>query len=80
LRSVLIILTWYFLINPLVLKGLKSWLEKRRKTAAIDIDRVMLLLPSTHYILTKGWQLSASKTGLNRLKEYCKIVLVNTLK
>lgn len=80
LRSLLIILTWYFLISPLLLMVMKKWLIDQQDKSAIDINRVLLLLPSTQNILARGWELSATKKGWQRIKEYCKIVLVNTLR
>jgi hypothetical protein len=80
LRSLLIVLTWYFLISPILLKAIQNWLANQQKRFVADISQVMLLLPSTQYILTKSWQLSSTEKGLKRLKKYCKIVLVNTLK
>jgi hypothetical protein len=79
-RSVIIVLTWYLFISPLLIKAMRRWLLNQKQKAAADIQQVVLLLPSTKYILTKSWELSATKKGLKRLKEYCKIVLINTLR
>lgn len=59
---------------------MKKWLIDQQDKSAIDINRVLLLLPSTQNILARGWELSATKKGWQRIKEYCKIVLVNTLR
>lgn len=80
LRSMIIILTWYLFISPILIRVMKKWLLNQQQKSAADIQQVILLLPSTKYILTKSWELSATKKGLKRLKEYCKIVLVNTLR
>ncbi len=79
LRSLLIVLTWYFFISPIVLKAIKNWLVNQQNKSANDINQIMLLLPSTKYVLSKSWELSATKSGWQRIKQYCKIVLVNTL-
>lgn len=80
LRSLLIILTWYFLINPLLSSLIKKWLSRQQIKSGHDINQVVLVLPSTRYIFLKSWQLSSSVKGWKRLSVFCKIVLVNTLR
>ena len=80
LRSALIILTWYFLINPLLSALIKKWLVSRQKKAESDINTVVSLLPSSRYIFVKSWELSSSARGWKRIPLFCKIVLVNTLR
>ena len=78
-RSIIILLTWYLVISPILLKFLKQWLAKKQVQSQRDVNAVLQLLPSTKYILVKSWHLTASYKGLNRLAQFCKIVFVNTL-
>jgi uncharacterized membrane protein YbhN (UPF0104 family) len=78
-RSILIVLTWYFFISPLVIKLLKRWLEKQKQKKKTDIQQVMLLLPSTKYIVFKSWQIAAGDNRRRRIKNCIKIILVNTV-
>ena len=78
-RSFLIVLSWYFLISPLVMFLLKNWLIKQQQKSKDDIREVLLLLPSTKYIIQQSWQLSHSIKGFRRIVTCCKIVLMNTL-
>ena len=80
LRSLLIILTWYFLISPLLSSLIKKWLHRQQIRSQSDIDQVVLMLPSTRYIFLKSWQLSSAAKGWKRISVFCKIVLVNTLR
>lgn len=80
LRSLLIILTWYFLLGPLVTFLIKKWLNRQQAKSQADIDQVILMLPSAKYIFLKSWQLSAAEKGLKRISVFCKIVLVNILR
>ncbi len=80
LRSLLIILTWYFLINPLLSVLIKKWLSMQKIKSQSDIIQVNLMLPSARYIFLKSWELSSSARGLKRLSVFCKIVFVNTLR
>ena len=80
LRSLLVVLTWYFLINPLISALIKKWLAREQVRSVSDINQVALLLPSTKYIFLKSWELSAAAKGWKRLSVFFKIVLVNTLR
>lgn len=79
IRSVLILLGWYFVVSPLIMLLMKRWLEKQKEKSQSDIHAILELLPSTKMLLVKCWQLSATRRGLNRLNEFCKMVLVNSL-
>ena len=80
LRSVLIVLTWYFLISPLLSSLIKKWLAHQQIKSKSDINQVVLLLPSTKYIFLKSWELSSAAKGWKRATAFCKIVLVNILR
>lgn len=80
LRSLLIFLTWYFLASPLIKRFLKKKLQNQKEKSRSDINRILLLLPSTENIFRKSWGLSASMTGLKRLSLFWKIILLNILR
>jgi ABC-type thiamin/hydroxymethylpyrimidine transport system permease subunit len=79
LRSVFIVLTWYIIISPLLISWMKKWLQKEKSRFQNDINEILLLLPSSKFILQKSWELSSQKTGLSRILFYIKILLINTL-
>lgn len=79
MRSFLIILTWYFLIGPLLLKLLKRWLEKQKTKFQGSISEILLLIPSTNSLVTSSWNYTENKRGLKRLSVFFKIVMVNAL-
>lgn len=79
IRSVLIILTWYFFIGPLLTKFLKTWLVKKRLNSQPEIEKIAALLPSTKFIVNESWKLSSAKKGWKRLPQFCKLVLTNTI-
>jgi ABC-type thiamin/hydroxymethylpyrimidine transport system permease subunit len=79
LRSVVVVLTWYFVLSPLLIRLLKSWLEKKKESSHQTIEEIISLLPSVKFIVVRGWQLSSSQKGVKRLSRFSKIVLVNTI-
>ena len=78
-RSVIIVLTWYFLAKPLVGALLKKWLEKKHSESRQDIEQIMQLLPSTQQIIAASWQISNKYKGLRRIVHCIKLILVNSL-
>ena len=80
LRSILIVLSWYFLVSPLLSSLIKKWLSNQRIKFQSDISQVILMLPSTKYIFLKSWQLSSAAKGWKRVSAFCKILFVNILR
>jgi len=79
LRSVIIVLSWVFIIGPLLRQLLHYWLQKRKATSQQDIQQVLQLLPSTQHVVTESWKRSAGKKGLKRIIMAGKLILVNSL-
>ena len=80
LRSVIVVLTWYFLISPLLITLLKKWLQKKQQGSQQTISEILQLLPSIKFVVVKSWSISSSKKGIKRLRFFSKLVLINTLK
>jgi hypothetical protein len=77
IRSVLIVLGWYLLINPLLTKWLKNWLQKKQSVVQNEIQKITLLLPSIKYMTEQSWQLSSRKKKIARFVLFIKILTVN---
>lgn len=78
IRSIIIILTWYFLISPVLKQLLHKWLEKKKQQSAQQVQQVLDLLPSTQGLISRSWQLAGTHKGWKRIQLFCKIVLANT--
>jgi len=79
IRSVLIILTWYFLIGPLISLLLKKWLSKRQSASKREIMEVTQLLPSIRNAMSKSWKATSTTKGIKKIILCCKLILVYTL-
>jgi hypothetical protein len=77
-RSVIIVLTWYFLISPALKQLLHTWLQQKKQQSMQQVQQVLNLLPSTQGLVNKSWQLAAEKKGWKRITLCCKIILANT--
>ncbi len=78
IRSVIIILTWYFLISPVLKQLLHKWLQRKKQQSAVQVQRVLDILPSTQGLISRSWQLAGNRKGLKRIILCCKIILANT--
>jgi hypothetical protein len=78
IRSVIIVLTWYFLISPVLKQLLHKWLQRKKQQSAEQVQQVLNLLPSTQGLVNRSWQLAAEKKGWKRIALCCKIILANT--
>jgi nucleoside-triphosphatase THEP1 len=79
LRSFIIVLTWYFLIGPILTEQLHGWLEKRQTQSKKEIEKVLQLLPATQNLVAQSWRLSANKKRWARIAAFSKMILVNAL-
>ena len=77
LRSLIILLTCYFVIGPLVTLMLNKYLQNKKVQEYVSIQKVLRLLPGTKQLVKKAWQLTALETGKNRLFLCSKIILIN---
>lgn len=79
IRSILIVLGWYLIISPLLMRWLKGWLEKKQSQFKENIQQILQLLPLIKQIVEKSWILSSKTKGWKRIYSFTKIVLINTL-
>lgn len=78
IRSVIVILTWYFVAGPLLKKALQQWLQQKKQQSAWEVQQVVNQLPFTRQLVSRSWELSAGKKGISRIILCCRIILANT--
>jgi hypothetical protein len=76
-RSILILITWIYILAPVLLYFLKKLLEKQKTIYKKDIEEILLLLPSTKVLFRRCWRTSGVKNGLGRLRLFWKLLFVN---
>jgi ABC-type thiamin/hydroxymethylpyrimidine transport system permease subunit len=79
LRSLLIILTWIVLVNPILIRLLHKWLERKKAQSESEIREIAILIPVTQLLIVKSWELSSRKRGIKRIPLFLKIVVFNSL-
>lgn len=80
IRSVIIVLAWYFLLGPLFSLLLKNWLKKKQTEKQREIQEVLAVLPTMRQIISVSWKSSSGKKGLGRIIFFSKLVLVSALR
>jgi hypothetical protein len=79
IRSIIIILAWYFLVSPLLSWLLKKWLQTRKSASRQEVAEISMLLPSIRTAMNESWKASASMKGIKRIILWGKLVLVYIL-
>ena len=79
IRSLLIILTCYFVVGPSLTWLMNRWLKNKKIKEKELIRKILQLLPNTKQLVKKSWQLTAEKTGGKRILLCGEIILFNTL-
>lgn len=78
-RSILILLCWYLIFSPLLMRWLHGWLEKRKEASSSFIAELLLMLPQVQFLVWESWLVSKSKKGVQRILLFSKILMVNIL-
>lgn len=69
-RSFLVLVLWYFVMGPLLLKGLNKLLSKHKSVYQTNIQNTLDLFPHLKSIIQHAWQDSSSLKGLNRMQHF----------
>jgi hypothetical protein len=79
LRSFLIILTWYLLVSPFIMRLIKSRLEKAKAEHAERINEVSGSITRMKPLISGAWRVSAVHPENSRIGLFAKIILINVL-
>ncbi|MCX6315991.1 MAG: hypothetical protein NTW29_01770 [Bacteroidetes bacterium] len=79
LRSLIIVLSWVFLVSPLLKKLLYGWLQRKQSQSAQDIQQVLNILPITQQLVVKSWRQARDFRGWSKIQHWLKLVLANAL-
>ncbi|MBL0069180.1 MAG: hypothetical protein IPP39_12015 [Chitinophagaceae bacterium] len=80
LRSLIIVLSWIFIVGPLLKKLLHRWLQKKQTRSQEEVREVLKLLPGTQQLIVQSWKQSAGYKGWKRMSMTGKMILANALR
>ncbi len=74
-RVVVILLLWFLIVSPLLLKLLHTFLKKKESTYSKDVQKAMSLLPAFKALMVQAWKDVASYSGLKRIRQFIVVSL-----
>lgn len=78
-RSILIIVIWYYFVSPLLLKYVKKILSRKQKNRADEIDSIVKVFPNIKLIIKYSWNETSNLKGLKRIPIFLDSVLIHYL-
>ena len=69
-RSTLILVTWYALLGPFLIKFLNKSLSKKRQFYQTDVRSILNIFPSLKAIIHQSWKDCKPFKGWNRLSQF----------
>ena len=69
-RAAFIMLLWYTLLGPLLMKLYRRMIKHKETAYAAQIHEAIDILPTLRYIIQKSWKNSRDRNGGNRLKVF----------
>ena len=70
IRSVLILMIWYFLLAPFLMKFLNKILSEKRVYYQTDVQDILTILPTLKLIIYHSWSESKPFKGFSRLSQF----------
>jgi hypothetical protein len=78
-RSVLIIVVWFYFISPVLIKIVKKYLAKKQKSHSKEIDNIINIFPNIRAVIRVSWNECSNKKGLRKGIKLMELVLINFL-
>lgn len=79
IRSILIMLIWFYFLSPILLTTIKRSLNKRQNEYANEITRMINHFPIYKNDAAVIWRLSAKYNGFRRLNYFIVTLIINVL-
>ena len=78
-RSVIIIVVWYYFLSPLLLRLVNKILKNKRQKQAEEIENIVQVFPNIRSIIKYSWNRTLSYKGIKRIIIFVDNVLINYL-
>ena len=76
IRSTVIMIVWFFLLSPLLLKLFRKYISKQQKSYANEIEGIIVFFPHIRSIIKSSWDNSKKAKNLQRVKSFLSTSLV----
>lgn len=78
-RSIFILIIWYYFISPIVVKLISKYLNKMRKQKSEEIEELINVFPTIKKIIAYTWEKSSKDKGLNKYLNVFFLVIITFL-
>ncbi len=78
-RSVLIMTIWYFILGPIVINKLRSYLSRKKIHYSPEIESIIGLFPLFKQIIRQSWIVSGDNKGIRRLDSFMTQLFIQVL-
>jgi hypothetical protein len=79
IRSVMIIVIWYYLISPIALKFVNKILIKRKQKQAEDVESIVSVFPIIKSIIKYSWNETHNMKNVKRIFTFLDKILIHYL-
>jgi peptidoglycan biosynthesis protein MviN/MurJ (putative lipid II flippase) len=79
LRGILIVIVWWFLISPLLVRVIKNWVIKYKKGKGAFVQEILSLFPDIRKIVLISWKMSSKTNRFKRVPEFIENTMLLTV-
>ena len=80
IRAILVLITWYFFLAPLLLKVFHKCLSKQQNKFSVEIEKIIKLIPEMKYLTLECWNKTSDRKGLKHLNKFIRFTFYMLLK
>jgi len=70
LRAIVIMLIWYTVLGPFLLKHLRKYIKKKQNNYSTEISRIVDSFPRIRSIVSYSWNISSTEKGIKKIKTF----------
>lgn len=78
-RAIIIIILWYFLVSPLLLKILSKIISKHKIKHLDELDDILQFFPLLKQVVAMSWKDSKRYSGITRIKVFTFQIILYTV-
>lgn len=79
IRAIVILVLWYTVIGPLLLKGLRKYFNRKKSLYSSEITKIVDTFPRLRTIASHSWKLSQQEKGIRRIKSFITYLIASLL-
>ncbi|MBN1302422.1 MAG: hypothetical protein JW995_14490 [Melioribacteraceae bacterium] len=79
IRAITVLLIWFKIISPLIMKWFSNYLKKKKSAYGLEIDKVFMFLPKLRGIVVASWDVTSDQKYLRRINKFLILVIYNSM-